>query len=103
MTTISFLNANKKFIFQCLKTWKILPYIFYSRSGSAEKVFGYVRLRENDDARMVMDALRGTNMNDDDSAVAGLQMKLVDVSQEDGSRLPYEYDPKALKEFFGKG
>merc|ERR1719162_2148971 len=37
------------------------------------------QLNENDDARMVMDALRGKNLNDDDSAVEGLQMKLVDV------------------------
>jgi aarF domain-containing kinase len=63
-------------------------------------------LRENDDARMVMDALRGTNMNDDDAAVAGLQMRLVDVyggkEMDAKDKLPYEYDPKALQEFFGK-
>ena len=64
------------------------------------------QLRENDDARMVMDALRGTNMNDDDAAVDGLQMKLVDVyggkdAASTDDRLPYEYDPKALQKFFG--
>jgi aarF domain-containing kinase len=62
------------------------------------------QLNSNDDARMVMDALRGKNMNDDDSAVAGLQMRLVNIQSNDGddSMLPYEYDAKALKEFFSK-
>jgi aarF domain-containing kinase len=65
------------------------------------------QLDSNDDAKMIMDALRGSNMNDDDAAVAGLQMRLVDVyggRELDGqdSGLPYEYDPVALKEFFGK-
>ncbi|KAG7348012.1 protein kinase [Nitzschia inconspicua] len=62
-------------------------------------------LNENEDAKLVMDALRGKNMNDDDTAVAGLQMRLVDVYANDGNaqdRLPYEYDPKALQDFFGK-
>jgi aarF domain-containing kinase len=63
-------------------------------------------LSENEDAKLVMDALRGKNMNDDDAAVAGLQMKLVDVYQgnKNGSKdqLPYEYNPKALQAFFGK-
>ncbi|KAG7368683.1 protein kinase [Nitzschia inconspicua] len=62
-------------------------------------------LNENEDAKLVMDALRGKNVNDDDAAVAGLQMRLVDVYANDGNaqdRLPYEYDPKALQDFFGK-
>mmetsp|Transcript_40024 Transcript_40024/g.83700 ORF Transcript_40024/g.83700 Transcript_40024/m.83700 type:complete len:811 (+) Transcript_40024:38-2470(+) len=62
------------------------------------------QLNENDDARMVMDALRGKNLNDDDSALDGLQMKLVDVggvdSTDPNSGLPYEYDPVALQNFF---
>ena len=67
-------------------------------------------MAENEDARLVMDALRGKNMNDDDSAVAGLQMRLVDVKtsggfgslDSEGNVLPYEYDPEALKTFFEK-
>lgn len=63
-------------------------------------------INENADAKMVMDALRGKNMNDDDAAVEGLQMRLVDVYGAAGKRdndcLPYEYDPIALQEFFGK-
>jgi len=64
------------------------------------------QLNENDDARMVMDALRGKNLNDDDSALDGLQMRLVDVGGVDetdpSSGLPYEYDPLALQKFFKK-
>lgn len=64
------------------------------------------QLNENEDARMVMDALRGKNLNDDDAAVDGLQMKLVDVGGVDAtdptSGLPYEYNPIALQNFFKK-
>jgi len=64
------------------------------------------QLNENDDARMVMDALRGKNLNDDDAALEGLQMRLVDVGGVDAtdpsSGLPYEYDPAALQKFFKK-
>ena len=64
------------------------------------------QLNENEDARMVMDALRGKNLNDDDAALDGLQMRLVDVGGVDAtdptSGLPYEYNPKALQEFFSK-
>ncbi len=62
------------------------------------------RLNEDDDAKMIMDALRGKNLNDDDNAVAGLQMKLVDViAGTDGNDiLPYDYNPEALKRFFAK-
>lgn len=64
------------------------------------------QLNENDDARMVMDALRGRNLNDDDAALEGLQMRLVDVGGVDAtdpnSGLPYEYDPVALQNFFKK-
>ena len=62
------------------------------------------QLNENDDARMVMDALRGKNLNDDDLALEGLQMRLVNVGGVDAtdpdSGLPYEYDPVALQKFF---
>lgn len=55
------------------------------------------KMAENEDVDLVMQALRGTNMNDDDSQVKGLEMQLVDVG--DGV-LPLYYDPVALKEFF---
>ena len=60
------------------------------------------QLDMDDDSKMIMDALRGKNMNDDDSAVAGLQMRLVNFDSDVESGLPYEYNPKLLKEFFGK-
>jgi aarF domain-containing kinase len=61
-------------------------------------------LDENEDARLVMQALRGQGLNDDDSAVRGLEMRLVDVSSSQGGDdiLPYDYDPVALKKFFRK-
>ena len=60
-------------------------------------------LSQDEDANMIMDALRGKNLNDDDKAVAGLEMRLVNVQLKDGeSGLPYQYDPKSLKEFFSK-
>ena len=59
------------------------------------------RLNEDSEAKMVMDALRGKNLNDDDSAVAGLQMRLVDVGSGEDV-LPYDDNPTALKKFFGK-
>jgi aarF domain-containing kinase len=55
------------------------------------------KMAENEDVDLVMQALRGSNMNDDDSQVQGLEMKLVDVG--DGV-LPLYYDPVALKAFF---
>lgn len=63
-------------------------------------------LAQNEEAAMVMDALRGKNLNDDDAQVAGLEMQLIDINDDKGSavgdRLPYEYDPIFLKQFFGK-
>lgn len=67
-------------------------------------------MSENEDADLIMQALRGNNINDDDSQVQGLEMKLIefdDVEGEDGkidaeSRLPFDYDPIALQKFFAK-
>ena len=58
------------------------------------------QLAENEEAALVMDALRGKNMNDDDAQAAGVQMRLVDASGSD--TLKTDYDPKALREFFSK-
>lgn len=44
-------------------------------------------------------------MNDDDSALEGLEMKLIDDDADysaSGDKLPFEYDPAALKAYFGK-
>jgi aarF domain-containing kinase len=58
-------------------------------------------MTENEDVDLVMRALRGTNMNDDDTQIQGLQMQLVDVGMGDDT-LPLYYDPVALKKFFSK-
>ena len=57
-------------------------------------------LGRNEEANLVMQALRGQNLNDDDAAIAGLQMQLIDGDVED--KLPYNYDPVYLQEFFGQ-
>jgi hypothetical protein len=70
-----------------------------SSRAEANEMMRTVRsqLAENEDADLVMQALRGTNMNDDDAQIQGLEMKLVDVG--DGE-LPLYYDAVALKKFF---
>jgi aarF domain-containing kinase len=60
-------------------------------------------LAENEDAANIMNALRGQGMNDDDRAAEGVQMRLVDEDLiDDGTGLPYVYDPKVLKEYYSK-
>ena len=68
-------------------------------------------ISENEDAELIMQALRGKNINDDDRQVQGLEMNLIDFDDVDGNdgvedssvdRLPYDYDPVALKNFFSK-
>ncbi|KAL7553924.1 hypothetical protein ACHAWF_017281 [Thalassiosira exigua] len=76
------------------------------------------RLAEDEDAALILQALRGKNINDDDAQVQGLEMRLVEFDDVDGvgdaatssegskggsaDRLPYEYDPAALRAFFSK-
>jgi len=46
-------------------------------------------------------ALRGTNVNDDDNAADGTDMKVVQMRRgEGGDSLPLEYDPSALSAYF---
>lgn len=72
-------------------------------------------MSENEDAKLIMQALRGKNINDDDRQVQGLEMKLIEFDDVDGvgdittgtggvkgDRLPYDYDPVALEKFFSK-
>ena len=61
------------------------------------------QLNENEDAKYVMQALRGQGMNDDDSAAEGLQMRLVEEELVDGGTgLPYEYDPDVLALYYAQ-
>jgi len=56
---------------------------------------------ENEDADLIMQALRGQGMNDDNNAASGLEMKLIEEDMvDDGTGLPYNYNPEALKEYF---
>jgi len=56
-------------------------------------------MAQNEEANLIMQALRGQNLNDDDSAVAGLVMQLIDGEVED--TLPYNYDYQFLENYFG--
>jgi aarF domain-containing kinase len=71
-----------------------------SRSQMTEQMKDIrAQLAENEEANMMMQALRGQNLNDDDTAMEGLEMRLVNVG--DG-QLPLYYDPVILKAFFRK-
>lgn len=59
-------------------------------------------MAKNEDANLVLQALRGKNLNDDDAAVAGLEMRLVDIAPKENESLPFDYNPQALKNFFSK-
>ena len=87
---------------QINKQTSINTALFSSTSKEASDMLRDMReeLGRNEEANMVMQALRGQNLNDDDSAVAGLQMQLIDGEVED--KLPYNYDPIFLQEFFGQ-
>ena len=46
-----------------------------------------------------IDAMRGTNINDDDAAAAGTSMRVVEMRRGDDA-LPVVYDPEALAAYF---
>lgn len=77
----------------------------YSSISDTSKMINSLRsdLAENEDAANIMKALRGQGMNDDDRAAEGVQMQLVDEDLiDDGTGLPYVYDPKILKDYYSK-
>jgi len=76
----------------------------YSSVSETSEMMKDIRkqLEMDEDANLMIQALRGQGMNDDDAAVKGLQMRLVDVEGAENSQLPYEYNPAALKEYFSK-
>lgn len=57
------------------------------------------QLLQDEQAQLLMQGLRGSNINDDDSAMDGLQMRLVDVRQ-GKDELPKVYDPVLLDAYF---
>lgn len=56
-------------------------------------------LAKDEQAQLLMAGLRGQNINDDDSAVAGLKLKLVEF-QAGEEKLPLQYDPAFLDAYF---
>lgn len=87
------------------KSQTITSTVLYSTISKTSEMMKDMRaqLAQNEDADFMMQALRGQGMNDDDNAAEGLQMRLVEEDMVDGgSGLPYEYDPDALKSYFGK-
>ena len=78
--------------------------VYSSVSETTSSMMREIReqINENEDARMMIQALRGQSLNDDDAAMAGLEMKLVEFSVEQGDTIPFDYDPDALKTFFRK-
>lgn len=114
--TLPTTNNNNAACYKSFSTTKL--YSTKERTPTVSKLSQQMRemqsqiVSDNEDAELIMQALRGRNINDDDSQVQGLEMRLIDfddnisttagdaVQGED--RLPYEYDPVALKKFFSK-
>lgn len=59
------------------------------------------QMAADDDAALFMSALRGQNLNDDDRASLSTVVRLVEIEGGD-DQLPFDYNPKALKQFFSK-
>ncbi|EJK77128.1 hypothetical protein THAOC_01061 [Thalassiosira oceanica] len=62
------------------------------------------QLEDDEDAMLIMQALRGRNINDDDAQLIDFDDDVDDIPGEGTGedRLPYEYDPDKLKAFFSK-
>ncbi|PSC74356.1 putative aarF domain-containing kinase chloroplastic [Micractinium conductrix] len=59
------------------------------------------QMEEDEQLRVLMNSLRGSNLSDADFADAGVQMRLVDVSgASDGDSLPLMYDPDTIADYW---
>ena len=58
-------------------------------------------MEEDEQTKLVMQALRGANTNEDDFQDANVRMKVVEM-REGEKDLPTTYDPEALADYFGK-
>ena len=57
----------------------------------------------DEESAAMISALRGTNLNDDDNAASGTQMRVVEMRRGEGDdSLPLDYDPTALAAYFGR-
>ena len=61
-------------------------------------------LSADERSSLMMDALRGKNINDDDSQLIGVDMKLVEMRSQDGTDdyLPTVYNPSQLEKYFNR-
>lgn len=61
-------------------------------------------MMENEDTRLMMQALRGQNLNDNIAADEGVQMDVVRMRASSGAddQLPTLFEPETLKRYFGK-
>lgn len=60
------------------------------------------RIASDERSSLMLDALRGKNINDDDNQLKGIDMKLVEMRSQDGldDCLPTNYDPVQLEKYF---
>ena len=59
------------------------------------------QLEEDERASLMMQAMRGSNMNDDDRQLDGVRMQVVEMRA--GERgLPTTYEPETLAAYFGE-
>ena len=59
------------------------------------------KMEEDESTKAMMQALRGTNLNDDDSAAQGTTLRVVETRAGD-DQLPLTYQPELLADYFGK-
>lgn len=57
-------------------------------------------MEEDEELNMMMQGLRGANLNDADRQADDVEMRLVDIPTDDESGLPLTYDVEELKKFF---
>ena len=59
------------------------------------------QLEEDERASLMMQAMRGSNMNDDDRQLDGVKMQVVEMRAGEVG-LPTKYEPETLADYFGK-
>ena len=61
------------------------------------------QMEQDESTAALMQALRGSNLNDDDAAASGTTMRVVEMRRGEGDdTLPLVYDPEALSSYFAK-
>ena len=70
---------------------------------SAQMADVRAQMEQDESTAAMMQALRGSNMNDDDNAAAGTTMQVVEMRRGEGDdTLPTDYNPEALSAYFNK-